>query len=173
MSKSNLSPLATATRDLVVRLSEGADPSEIEAGCRELFTQNTNGLGSVDTRVVDVASEIVRGVLRGAVILRSSGIEAAARGVSETGPKGPAGDADRLSISERTCRDVRKNDDASVTDYDSALKGAAPAARMSVEELRSRIAHDPDGKQSTSGSSTSSEEPGPGVGGDPKDDPKH
>jgi hypothetical protein len=67
MDHRSLSPLATASRDLVVRLSDGADPSEIERGCRELLTQNTNGMGSVDTRVVDVASEIVRGVLAGAV----------------------------------------------------------------------------------------------------------
>jgi hypothetical protein len=144
MSKSNLSPLATASKDLVVRLSEGADPEEIEAGCRELFTQNTNGLGSVDTRVVDVASEIVRGVLRGAVILRSSTIEAATRGVSESGPDGPDGDADRFSISERTCRDVQDSSDASATDYSSALKGAASAANMSPDELRAWIARDPE-----------------------------
>lgn len=143
MSTFNLSPLATASRDLIIKLSEGADPSEIEAGCHELFTNNTNGLGSVDTRVVDVANEIVRGVLRGAVIIRSSSIEAATRGVSKSGTQGAAGDAERLSISEKTCRAVRDSDDASVNDYTAALEGAAPAARMSAEELRSRIARDP------------------------------
>lgn len=143
MSKSNLSPLAIASKDLVVRLSEGADPDEIEAGCRDLLTQNTNGLGSVDTRIVDVASEIVRGVLRGAVIVRSSTIEAATRGVSESGPDGPDGDADRFSISERTCRDVRASSDASATDYTSALRGAASAANMSPDELRAWLATHP------------------------------
>lgn len=135
----DLSPLAIASRNLIVRLSEGADPSDIEAGCRELLTQNTNGLGSVDTKVVEVASEIVRGVLSGVVILRSPAITAATRGVSESGLAGDAGNAERLSISVRTCRDVRDSDHASRSDYSSALEGAAPAAHMTPDELRERI----------------------------------
>jgi hypothetical protein len=135
----NLSPLAAASHKLVVRLSEGVEPSEVEEGCRELLTQNTNGLGSVDTRVVDVASEIVRGVISGVVCLRSPMISAAMRGVSDTGPAGEDGDAERLSISERTCREVRDCNGTSSTDYDAALKGAAPAAKLTVEQLRLRI----------------------------------
>ena len=140
MATNNLSPLATASRDLVMKLSQGADPSAIEAGCRELLTQNTNGLGSIDTRVVEVASEIVRGVLTGAVMLRTPKITAATRGVSETGKAGKDGDAERLRISERACRDVRDSDDASNSDYTAALEGAAPAAHMTTEELRTHIA---------------------------------
>lgn len=140
MDDRSLSLLATASRDLVIRLSTGATPAEIEAGCHELLTQNTNGLGSVDTRVVDVASEIVRGVLSGVTIIRAPAIAAATRGVSQTGAAGVAGDAERLSISERTCRDVRDSDQASKSDYHSALQGAAPAARMSVDELEAHIA---------------------------------
>ena len=142
MHEGNLSPLAIASRDLLLRLSSGAAPADIEAGCRELLTQNTNGLGSIDTKVVEVASEIVRGVLSGAVLLRTPSIAAATRGVSETGESGAAGDAERLSISQRTCRDVRDNDHASRTDYRSALEGAAPAAKMSPDELADRIEHD-------------------------------
>jgi hypothetical protein len=146
MEDRGLSLLAIASRDLVVRLSVGATPGEVEAGCRELLIQNTNGLGSVDTRVVDVASEIVRGVLTGVTILRSPAIAAATRGVCGTGASGDAGDAERLSISERICRDVRSSDDASSTDYSSAIEGAASAARMSVDELRAHMArsHPPD-----------------------------
>jgi hypothetical protein len=144
MANHNLSPLATASRDLVFRLSRGADPIEVEAGCHELLTKNTNGLGSIDTRVVEVASEILRGVLSGAVLLRSPAIEAATRGLSNTGPEGAAGDAERLSISERTCRDVRDSEDASGSDYTSALEGAAPAANMTAAELRLRIDEDSD-----------------------------
>ncbi len=139
MANHNLSPLAIASRDLVVRLSDGAHPADIEAGCRELLRENTNGLGSIDTQMVDVASEIVRGVLSGIVLLRSPTISAATRGVSDSGTSGEAGDAYRLSVSERTCRDVRDSDDASPSDYNAALDGAAPAARMSSEELRKRI----------------------------------
>lgn len=142
MHQGNLSPLAIASRELLLRLSKGAAPADIEAGCRELLTQNTNGLGSVDTKVVEVASEIVRGVLSGAAMLRSPSIVAATKGVSESGASGAAGDAERLSISERTCRDVRDNDHASSTDYRSALEGAAPAAKMSPDQLAERIEHD-------------------------------
>jgi hypothetical protein len=150
MEHRSLSPLATASRDLVVKLSEGADPSEIEAGCRELLTQNTNGMGSVDTRVVDVAGEIVRGVLAGVVYMRSPAIEAAARGVSGTGPEGPAGDADRLRISERIVRDIRDSHHASGSDYSSALQGAAAAARMTPGELRARVdGFEPEGPRRT------------------------
>jgi hypothetical protein len=134
-----LSPLAVASRDLVVRLSTGASPGEVEAGCRELLTENTNGLGSVDTRVVEVATEIVCGVLIGVSTLRSPAITAAARGVCETGESGEAGDAERLKISERVCRDVRNSDDASMADYRSALEGASPAARMSADALDDQI----------------------------------
>jgi len=144
MAMYELSPLASASRELVFKLSQGADPSEIEAGCRELLTKNTNGLGTVDTRVVEVASEILRGVLSGAVMLRSPAIEAATRGLSKTGPEGEAGDAERLSISKRTCRDVRDSDNASGSDYTSALEGAAPAAQMTAAELRLRIKDDDD-----------------------------
>jgi hypothetical protein len=140
MDDRGLSLLAIASRDLVIRLSTGATPAEIEAGCRELLTRNTNGLGSVDTRVVDVASEIVRGVLSGVTIIREPAIAAATRGVSQTGAAGAAGDAERLSISERSCRDVRDSDHASRSDFRSALEGAAPAARMSVDELEAHIA---------------------------------
>ncbi len=140
MDDRDLSLLAIASRDLVVRLSVGATSEEVESGCRELLLKNTNGLGSVDTRVVDVASEIVRGVLTGVTILRSPAIAAAARGVCETGASGAAGDAERLSISERICCDVRNSDDASNTDYRSALEGAASAARMSADELQAHMA---------------------------------
>jgi len=139
MDTRNLSPLAMASRDLVVQLSNGADPEVVEAGCRELLAQNTNGLGSADTKVVEVASEIVRGVLSGALLLRSPAIEAATRGVSSGGKPGEAGDAERLSISERACRDVRDSDDASRSDYDAALEGAAPAAQMTPAQLRSHV----------------------------------
>lgn len=139
MNHTNLSPLAIASRDLLIRLSRSAEPADIEAGCRELLTQNTNGLGSIDTRVVEVASEIVRGVLSGAVTLRGPFISAAARGLSETGAPGAEGDAERLDISERTCRDVRDSDHASKSDYRSALEGAAPAAKMSADQLGARI----------------------------------
>lgn len=142
MSEGNLSPLAIASRDLLLRLSVGAAPADIEAGCRELLTQNTNGLGSIDTKVVEVASEIVRGVLAGAAMLRSPSIVAAARGVSESGAPGEAGDAERLSISQRACRDVRDSDHASKSDYRSALEGAAPAAKMTPDQLAERIEHD-------------------------------
>lgn len=138
----NLSPLAVASRALVIKLASGADPQSVEAGCRELLRQNTNGLGSVDTRVVDVASEIVRGVLSGVVVLRSAAISAATRGVSETGEAGVAGDAERLSISERVSRDVRDSEDASRSDFAWALEGAAPAAKMSSAELRLRVDRD-------------------------------
>jgi hypothetical protein len=127
MDDRDLSLLAIASRDLVVRLSVGATSEEVESGCRELLLKNTNGLGSIDTRVVDVASEIVRGVLIGVTILRSPAIAAAARGVCETGASGAAGDAERLSISERM-------------DYRSALEGAASAARMSADELQAHMA---------------------------------
>lgn len=140
MAGHDLSLLAIASRDLVVRLSVGATSEEVESGCRELLLKNTNGLGSVDTRVVDVASEIVRGVLTGVTILRSPALAAAARGVCETGASGAAGDAERLSISERICCDVRNSDDASNTDYRSALEGAASAARMSADELQAHMA---------------------------------
>ena len=134
-----LSPLAIASRDLVVQLSAGAEPAEIEAGCRELLTENTNGLGSIDTRFVEVASEIIRGVLTAVTLMRSPAIAAATRGVCETGESGEAGDAERLKISERICRDVRNSDDASKADYRSALEGASPAARMSTDALDDRI----------------------------------
>ncbi len=139
MDMNNLSPLAAASRDLVISLSKGADPAEIEAGCRDLLIQNTNGQGSIDTRVLDVASEVLRGVLKGAFILRSASITAATRGVAETGPPGASGDADRLKISEQTCRLVRDNENASRADYTSALRGAANAAMMTPDELRARI----------------------------------
>lgn len=139
----SLSPLATASRDLVINLANGAHPDDVEAGCRDLLTNNTNGLGSIDTRMVDVASEIVRGVLAGVVMLRSPGIIAAARGLSDTGPDGASGDADRLSISERTCREVRDSPDASDTDFKSALEGAALAARMTTDELRDYVNRTP------------------------------
>lgn len=140
MDDRGLSLLAIASRDLVVRLSVGATPEAVEAGCRELLIRNTNGLGSVDTRVVDVASEIMRGVLTGVTVLRSPTIAAAARGVCETGASGDVGDAERLSISERICRDVRDNDDASNTDYRSTLEGAASAARMSADDFQAYMA---------------------------------
>ncbi len=139
----NLSPLATASRNLVIELSKGADPASVEAGCRELLTQNTNGLGSADTKVVEVASEIVRGVLSGAVMLRSPAFIAAARGMTQTGPLGEAGDAERLDISERTCREVRDSDYASPSDYSATLVGAAPAAQMSPDELRELVDRTP------------------------------
>jgi hypothetical protein len=82
----------------------------------------------------------VRGVLTGVTILRSPAIAAAARGVCETGASGDAGDAERLSISERICRDLRNSDDASNTDYRSALEGAASAARMSADEFQAHMA---------------------------------
>jgi len=145
MNNLSLSPLATASRDLVIKLAKGAHPDDVEAGCRDLLTNNTNGLGNVDTRMVDVASEIVRGVLAGVVMLRSPGISAATRGVSDTGPPGPSGDAERLSISERTCRDVRDSKDASHSDFASALEGAAPAARMTADELRDYVNKTPPG----------------------------
>lgn len=134
-----LSPLAIASRDLVVQLSAGAEPAEIEAGCRDLLTENTNGLGSIDTRFVEVASEIVRGVLTAVTLMRSPAIAAATRGVCETGKPGETGDAERLNVSERICRDVRDSDDASPKDYRSALEGASPAARMSADALDDRI----------------------------------
>ncbi len=145
---SNLSPIATASRDLVIRLSEGADPEEVESACRELLVNNTNGLGSVDTRVVEVASEVVRGVLNGINYLRSPMISAATRGVSETGKPGEEGDAERLSISERTCRDVLNNEHASQSDYRSALAGAAPAAKMTPQELDELVKEDRSSGQS-------------------------
>lgn len=143
MDNANLSPLAIASRDLVLQLSKGTNPEDVAAGCRELLTHNTNGLGSVDTRVVDVASEIVRGVLTGVVFLRSPMIAAATRGVCETGIEGEAGDAERLRISERTCTDIRDSDNASISDFRAALKGAAPAAHMSEDELEQHIAKTP------------------------------
>ncbi len=139
MGDQNLSPLAIASRDLVMKLSAGTSPAEVEAGCRELLTLNTNGLGSADTLVVQVAGEILRGVLHGVNMLRSPAVSAATRGVCETGPPGEAGDAERLDIAEQTCRDVRDSKDASYSDYRSALDGAAPAARMSADELHERI----------------------------------
>ncbi|MEQ8771043.1 MAG: hypothetical protein RIB60_11105 [Phycisphaerales bacterium] len=139
MKTNSLSPLARASHDLVVQLSNGADPEVVEAGCRELLTQNTNGLGSADTKVVEVASEIVRGVLAGALLLRSPAIKAATRGVSSGGEPGEAGDAERLMISERACRDVRDSEDASRSDYQSALDGAAPAAGLSPAQLRLHV----------------------------------
>jgi len=138
-----LSPLALASRDLVLRLSTGAAPPDIEAACRELLTQNTNGLGSVDTQVVEVASEILRGVLCGVTTVRSPTITAATRGVCNTGTPGPAGYAERLGISERACRAIRDSDDASYSDYRSALEGAAPAARMTADELDTRLSETP------------------------------
>ena len=140
MDDRGLSILAIASRDLVFRLSSGATPGEVESGCRELLVNNTNGLGSVDTRVVDVASEIVRGVLTGVALLRSPAIAAATHGVCETGKSGAAGDAERLSISERICRDVRNSDNASNADYRSVLEGAASAARMSPDDLQAHMA---------------------------------
>jgi len=136
MDDRGLSILAIASRDLVFRLSSGATPGEVESGCRELLVNNTNGLGSVDTRVVDVASEIVRGVLTGVALLRSPAIAAATHGVCETGKSGAAGDAERLSI----CRDVRNSDNASNADYRSVLEGAASAARMSPDDLQAHMA---------------------------------
>lgn len=150
MIHDNLSPLAAASRELVIGLSKGADPAEVERGCYELFTQNTNGLGSVDTRVADVASQIVRGVLAAVVSLRSPAIAAATRGVSGTGKPGPDGDADRLQISERACRDIRDSAGASATDYDAALEGASYAARMSADELRARLDNIPPESESES-----------------------
>lgn len=143
MNNASLSPLATASRDLVMKLARGAETADVEAGCRDLLTNNTNGLGSFDTRMVDVASEIVRGVLAGVAMLRSPGISAATRGMSDTGPCGPSGDADRLSISERACREVRDSPDASGSDFASALEGAAPAARMTAGELRDYVNRTP------------------------------
>ncbi|MCC5823166.1 MAG: hypothetical protein LAT64_09815 [Phycisphaerales bacterium] len=139
MDMNNLSPLAAASRDLVYGLSRGADPALVEAGCRDLLIQNTNGEGGHDTRAVDVAGEVIRGVLRGAVMLRTSCISAAIRGVAESGVEGAAGDAQRLSISKRTCRTVRDSTNASKTDYDTALEGAAIGARMTADELREQI----------------------------------
>ena len=165
MNYMNLSPLASASRDLVFQLAKGAHPEDVEAGCRDLLTTNTNGLSTADTRAVDVASEIVRGVLAGVVMLRSPGIMAATRGVSDTGPEGPTGDAERLSISERTCRDVRDSHDASSTDFSSALEGAAPAARMTADELRDYVNKTPpdvnrkhtDGRHGSNGKQNKSE----------------
>ena len=151
MNNPSLSLLATASRDLVMQLAKGAHPDDIETGCRDLLTNNTNGLGRIDTRVIDVASEIVRGVLAGVVVLRSPGIAAATRGVSDSGPPGPSGDAERLSISERTCREVRDSPDASDSDFSSALEGAAPAAGMTTGELRDYVNRTPaDKKQNKS-----------------------
>ncbi|TVQ62850.1 MAG: hypothetical protein EA378_03290 [Phycisphaerales bacterium] len=126
-------------------LADGADPLQVEAGCRDLLRVNTNGFNSVDTRMVDVASEIVKGVLAGYVMLRSPSITAATRGVSDTGRDGEDSDAERLQISERTCREVRDSDDASPNDYSRALEGAAPAAQMTPDQLRERIARNPTG----------------------------
>lgn len=142
MNDQNLSPLAMASRELVFRLAKGAHPDEVESGCRELIRTNTNGLGSEDTQVVEVASEIVRGVLAGVFWLRSPAISAMTRGMSESGKEGTEGDAERLSIAERSCRDVRDSHDASGSDYQSALEGAAPAARMTADELGARIERD-------------------------------
>ncbi len=139
MATKELSPLAIASRDLVYQLAKGAHPDDVEAGCRDLLTNNTNGLGSIDTRVVEVASEIVRGVLSGMAALRTPAITAATRGVSNTGKEGEAGDSERLDISERVSRDVRDSHDASRSDYTSALEGAAPAAQMTADELRIRV----------------------------------
>lgn len=143
MDNKGLSPLAVASRDLVIGLSGSADPALVEAGCRDLLIKNINGFGSADTRVADVASEIVRGVLKAASHLRSSTITAAARGVSDRGASGPVGDAERLSICERACRDVRDSADASDSDYVSALDGAAKAALMSAQELRAHLSKAP------------------------------
>jgi hypothetical protein len=139
MNDQNLSPLAMASRELVFKLAKGAHPDEVETGCRELIRLNTNGLGSADTQVVEVASEIVRGVLAGVFLLRSPAIAAMTRGMSESGKEGTEGDAERLSIAERSCRDVRDSHDASGSDYRSALAGAAQGARMSPDELAERI----------------------------------
>ena len=139
----DLSPLAIASRTLVIELAKGADPERVEAGCRDLLTRNTNGLGSADTAVVQVAAEVIRGVLSGVLELRSPSIAAATRGVSQTGPRGPSGDADRLDISERACREVRDSRDASASDYTAALEGAAPAALMTADELRDRVDRTP------------------------------
>lgn len=147
METRSLSPLAKASHDLVLKLAAGGDPATIEAGCRELLTQNTNGRVSADTRVVEVASEIVRGVLAGAVRLRSPSITAATKGISETGPEGEEGDAERLDISERACRDVRDSYHASASDYTSALEGAAPAAKMDTNQLRERVDAMPPGRK--------------------------
>ncbi|TVQ29802.1 MAG: hypothetical protein EA376_14720 [Phycisphaeraceae bacterium] len=134
-----LSPLAAASHDLIVRLSKALHPENVETGCRQLQTQNTNGLSTNDTRPVDVAAEIIRGVLSGVVVIRNPGIFAAVRGLCETGPAGESGDAERLGICERTCRDVRDSDHASRSDYSSALDGAARAARMTSDELRTHL----------------------------------
>lgn len=142
MNDKSLSPLAMASRELVFKLAQGAHPDDVEDGCRELIRLNTNGFGSADTRVVDVASEIVRGVLSGVFLLRSPAIVAMTRGVSASALDGAEGDAERLSIAERTCRDVRDSHDASGSDYQSALEGAATAAGMTADELGARIERD-------------------------------
>lgn len=136
MATFELSPLAAASRDLVVRLAPGADPAEIESGCRDLLSKNTNGLSRVDTKVVEVAREIMRGVLSGAAALRSPAISAAMRGVSDSGD---AGDAERLEISEHVCADIRDSREASRSDYRAAVEGAAPAARMTPDQLHQRL----------------------------------
>jgi len=143
MENLNLSPLAAASHDLVYRLAQGADPMVVEAGCRELLTKNTNGFGTKDTNVIEVASEIMRGVLSAAVMLRSPAIAAAARGVSDTGDEGEVGDVERRSISERACRHIRDSHDASHSDFKSALNGAAHAAKMTPTELGALVDQTP------------------------------
>lgn len=143
MSLPNLSPLAIAARQLVLHMANGADPAHVEAACNELLTKNTNGFGSIDIEVAQVAVEVMRGALMGVVELRSPSISAASRGVSQTGPKGPEGDAGRLAISERACREVRDSEHASASDYTSALEGAAPMVHMTANQLRARVDRTP------------------------------
>lgn len=139
----NLSPLASASRQLVLHMARGADAAYVESACQQLITKNTNGLGSLDVEVARVAVEVMKGALMGVLELRTPTISAAARGVSQAGPQGPKGDADRLLISERACREVRDSDDASPADYTSALEGAAPAVHLTASQLRALVDRTP------------------------------
>lgn len=143
MTPSNLSPLAAASRQLVLHLARGADPAYVESACNELITRNTNGFGSMDIEVAEVAVEVMRGALMGVLDLRSPSISAAARGVSQSGPRGAQGDADRLDVSERACREVRDSEHASASDYTTALEGAAPGVNLTADQLRARVDRTP------------------------------
>jgi hypothetical protein len=135
-----LSPLAIASRELVIRFCAGAAPEVVEVGCRELLLTNTSGLELSDSRVGEVAYEIIRGIVSGAAAVRDSAIAAATRGVCD--PGGP-GDTARLRISEQACLAVRDSEHATASDYRSALRGAATAARISADELHDRISGTP------------------------------
>lgn len=139
MNSMALSPMAMASHNLILEHGRGSDTTIIESSCRELLVCNTNGLGSKDTRAEDVAGEILRGVLAAFAQMRSPMISAATRGVCEAGPLGDEGDADRLRNSEAACRTARDSSNASRSDFASALDGAANAACMTAEELRTRV----------------------------------